>query len=73
MIFLLTTAFAHTFATKKDMDGRIVAALCGAASAAIVEMTNDRRVCAPKITQKRMIYTPFLLNITNRKWRVLIF
>ena len=26
MIFLLTTAFAHTFATKKDMDGRIVAA-----------------------------------------------
>lgn len=46
MIFLLTTAFAHTFATKKDMDGRIVAALCGAASAAIVEMTNDRRLCA---------------------------
>ena len=43
MIFLLTTAFTHTFATKKDMDGRIVVALCGAASAAIVEMTNDRR------------------------------
>lgn len=43
MIFLLTTAFTHTFATKKDMDGRIVAALCAAASAAIVEMTNDRR------------------------------
>lgn len=43
MILLLTTAFTHTFATKKDMDGRIVAALCGAASAAIVEMTNDRR------------------------------
>lgn len=46
MIFLLTTAFAHTFATKKDMDGRIIAALCGAASAAIVEMINDRRLCA---------------------------
>ncbi len=42
MIFLLTTAFAHTFATKKDMDGRIVAALCGAALDAIVEMINDR-------------------------------
>ena len=42
MIFLLTTAFAHIFATKKDMDGRIVAALYGVASAAIVEMINDR-------------------------------